>query len=417
MGKKIIQFGEGVFLRAFFERFAQGLNDRLGLGCSVTIVQPRPGGSTGALRRRDCRYDILLRGVRGAKTVTELIPVDCVTAAIDPYETPDEFFALALDPDAAFVVSNTTEAGIYCDPSEDLSGAPVLSFAGKLTQLLYLRYGAGLPGLTILPCELIPRNGAALRDAVLGYAAKYRDPSFAGWIERENRFIDTLVDCIVSGFRPDAAALAPGDELLDVAEPYHLWVVGADIEDELPLRRAGFNVVYTDDVERYRRRKVAILNGAHTAMTMRGILLGMATVSDCMDDPELYGMIRSMIYDEVLPVLGDNEENASFAADVLERFKNPFLGHRLSAIAMNSVSKYRERILPTLTEYNNRFGSLPPVSSGVIFDLIRLYKSDPPPDDPAAVAFIRDSDIGDILANEKLWGASLSFLKGICNND
>ena len=339
--------------------------------------------------------------------------IESISRGIDPYKDFEGYMALADNPDFRFIVSNTTEAGIAFDPACAFDDKPCMSFPGKLTQLLYRRWKKGLPGFVLLPCELIDANGDELKKCVLQYASHWGlEEGFAQWIEKENTFANTLVDRIVTGFPEDAAEKHPGDKYLDAGEIFHLWVIEGNFENELPLKAAGFNVVWTDDVTPYKKIKVRILNGAHTSMVAGALLSGVETVGECMEDETVSAFLRMCMYEEILPTIGDNEESRSFAASVFDRFSNPFIRHMLRSIALNSVSKFGVRVLPTVLEYKQKNGVYPKGLTMSLAYLIAFYKNDEPNDSPAVVEAMKNGTIGQILGNTQLWPCDLSDMVG-----
>lgn len=416
MRETVLQFGTGNFLRAFIDPFLdtmrrQGLYD----GAAV-IVSPTNSAAVERLNAQNCAYHLLLRGMENGEQKADLTEIHSVTRAVNPYRDFDAFLALAGQPDLRFIVSNTTEAGIAFDESCRFDDRPQASFPGKLTRFLYERYQKGLPGFVLLPCELIDDNGTLLKKYVKQYAGLWAlPPAFLSWLEEENTFCNTLVDRIVTGFpKADADAwfekIGSPDPLLDAAEPYHLWVIEGDFEKELPLKQAGVNVIWTNDVRPYKKMKVRILNGLHTSMVFLGLLMGHETVADCMNDPLLSVYLSRLLQEEILPTLDSSEAVSAFAAAVEQRFKNPFLRHRLESISLNSVSKYRVRVLPTLFDRTAVRGETPKVFALSLAALLCYYKTRAPQDDPALVSFIKQNDLPAVLANAEFWGADLSFL-------
>ena len=284
MTEKIIQFGEGNFLRGFVDYFIHKLNEKGLFDGSVVIVQPIAKGLTDTINAQKGEYNLYLRGIQDGKEICEHTKIRSVSRAVNPYEDFEAYLALARDPDFRFIVSNTTEAGIAYDDSCEITDAPPSSFPAKITLLLHERFKAGLKGFIILSCELIDHNGDELKKCVLKYADKWNlGEDFKKWLLEENSFCNTLVDRIVTGYPADEAQalceeLGYEDKLLDTAEIFHLWVIEGNFEDELPLRKAGFNVVWTDDVAPYKKRKVRILNGGHTSM-VTGALASLKNVS------------------------------------------------------------------------------------------------------------------------------------------
>lgn len=423
--ERVLQFGEGGFLRAFVEPMIDSMNRQGLFNGRVVIVQPIPHGLVNVLNEQNGEYTLILRGLRNGRLVDERKRIHCVSRGIDPYQNFGALLEAAHNPDLRFIVSNTTEAGIVYRAEDRFDDAPPVSFPAKLTRFLFERYSAGLPGFILLPCELIDRNGDNLRRTVLATAANWNLPDeFRRWVEVANIFTNTLVDRIVTGYPKDEAAklaaeLGYEDKLLDTGEPFHFWAIETrcgDLESELPLQKAGFNVVWTDDLKPYRDRKVHILNGAHTAMAMVGLLGGKTTVGQCMADPEMRTWVESAIHDEIIPTLtlprGDLE---AFASDVIERFSNPFIQHQLISIALNSVSKYKARILPTVERYVALNGAPPPKLSQALAALMEVYASGrfPIGDDAAVLDTLRAKPTAaEVLARADWWGRDLRELAG-----
>jgi tagaturonate reductase len=356
------------------------------LGRAV-LVQPIANGMADALNDQQGLYTVLLRGIeRGQVRETREI-VSSVSRCLNPYTDFDAFLECAKNPDLRFVVSNTTEAGIRTDPADRLDARPAVSFPAKLTQLLYARFQhfAGDParGLVMLPCELIEQNGRNLERAVHETADGWGLPEeFKRFLTEACLFTSTLVDRIVTGYPKDEAkkiseSLGYEDPMLVTGELFHSWVIESPrpLEGELPLREAGLNVVWTTDISPYRERKVRILNGAHTMTVLAAYLAGKETVRDCMDDPLFLSFVERGVEDEILPTLKlARSELVTFAEAVIERFHNPFIRHYLLSIALNSVSKYKARILGTVMDYSRDRGALPPRLTFALAALIVFYR-------------------------------------------
>ncbi len=413
MEERILQFGTGNFLRGFAEEMIGRMN-RLGLfDGGVVAVSPTGSGAAKRLNDRGCRYHLALRGARNGLPVERIEEITCISRAVDPYADFDAFLALAQIPTLRFVISNTTEAGIVFDENCRFTDRPAESFPAKLTQLLYRRFQAGLPGFVFLPCELIDDNASALKRAVLSYAALWElGEGFARYIGAENEFCPTLVDRIVSGFPADPAErdslfarIGEKDPLLVTAEPYALWAIGGDHEKELPLAAAGCPAVWSADVEALKKRKVRLLNGAHTSAVFLSLLLNIETVAESMRDSHMNAFIDHMIFQVALPVLGDTPENRAFANAVPERFANPFIRHRWADIALHSVSKFRVRVLPTVFEYHALFGEYPKAAALALAALIRYDQTNACAEPEAA--FIREHSAQETLSNGALWGREL----------
>ena len=362
MTTKILQFGEGNFLRCFVDWMVQKMNDGAGFDGAVQIIQPigdALSGPSEILNARGGRYHTCLRGIEGGQTVEEIQEITCVKG-VDLWTNLESYATL---PDLRFVFSNTTEAGIQYVKDAN-------TFPFKVAKFLKSRAAAGLPGLVFIPCELIEHNGDELKSCILKYAADWNDAALAAYVENDCIFCSTLVDRIVAG-RPDpesaeryAAQLGERDDVLVCGEPFHFFVIetpaGFDLEAELPLLKAGVNVVYTPDMQPYRTRKVRFLNATHTTMVYLGIEKGFDEVAQCIEDPEFNRFVRQVIFDEIFPTvdLPDGEKRA-YAESVLERFANPFAHHKLASIALNTVAKWKTRCLPVVCDYWKMFGKMP----------------------------------------------------------
>lgn len=412
----VIQFGEGGFLRGFADYFFQKLQDKGLFDGSVVIVQPIEKGMCSVLEQQGCEYNLFLRGIDNGQVVDEHTHIDIISRCVNPYENFESYMKLAENPDFRFIVSNTTEAGIEYVDSNQFTDAPARSFPGKLTQLLYKRFRLGLKGFIILSCELIDHNGEELEKCCLRYADLWGlGEEFKTWLVQENDFCSTLVDRIVTGFPRDeheelCRRIGEQDNMMDTAEIFHLWVIQGSHEDELPLQKAGFHVVWTDNVDPYKKRKVRILNGAHTSMVLGAHLYGLKTVGECLKDEKVSALLRKCIFGEIIPAIGDTEDNRKFGEAVLERFSNPFIKHMLLSIALNSVSKFRARVLPTILEYRDMFGSCPQGLTFSLAVLIAFYRTDDANDSQEIMDFMKTAPVEDILKREDYWGQDLSPL-------
>ena len=414
----VIQFGEGGFLRGFVDYFFQKLQDKGLFDGSVVIVQPIEKGMCSVLEQQGCEYNLFLRGIDNGQVVDEHTHIDIISRCVNPYENFESYMKLAENPDFRFIVSNTTEAGIEYVDSNQFTDAPARSFPGKLTQLLYKRFRLGLKGFIILSCELIDHNGEELEKCCLRYADLWGlGEEFKTWLVQENDFCSTLVDRIVTGFPRDeheelCRRIGEQDNMMDTAEIFHLWVIQGSHEDELPLQKAGFHVVWTDNVDPYKKRKVRILNGAHTSMVLGAHLYGLKTVGECLKDEKVSALLRKCIFGEIIPAIGDTEDNRKFGEAVLERFSNPFIKHMLLSIALNSVSKFRARVLPTILEYRDMFGSCPQGLTFSLAALIAFYRTDDANDSQEIMDFMKTAPVENILKREDYWGQDLSPLLG-----
>lgn len=387
--EKVLQFGEGNFLRGFVDWMFNRLNSRGMFNGSVVVVQPISGGLIDAINRQNGLYTLLLRGIQNGTIVNNKELITVISRGINVYSEFEEYMKLAENPELRVIVSNTTEAGIAYNPDDRLDDAPPASFPGKLTVFLYHRFkafGADKDkGFIIMPCELIDRNGDNLKKIVLRLAKEWELGSqFEEWVEKSNYFLNTLVDRIVTGYPKDeiddiTKTLGYEDHFVDTGEIFHLWVVEGDkkLEKELPFKDAGLNVIWTDDMEPYRTRKVRILNGAHTMTVLAAYLYGLNTVGECLDDKIINTYMKKGIFDEIIPTLNlPEDELKQYAKDVIERFLNPFIKHYLLSISLNSVSKFKTRVLPSILEYVKRRDELPQVLTFSLAALFAFYKGD-----------------------------------------
>ncbi len=410
--ERFIQFGEGGFLRGFADWMIYKMNEKADLDSSVVVVQPIREGLCDLLTSQDCLYTHLIRGEEGV----EKDVIDVISRCVKPYEDFREYLALADNPDARFVISNTTEAGIVFSDADKADDTPPATFPAKVTLLLKRRFDKGLGGFIFLPCELIDRNGDKLKAAVLQYAELWGfGEDFKAFVEKDNTFCNTLVDRINTGYpKGESLDLGYEDRMVNTSEYFHLWVIETDIdlEAELPFGKAGLNVIVTKDaLEMYRTRKVRILNGAHTSMVPFALLSGFDTVKSCMDDKDMKAYLRRCIFDEIIPTLDlPRDELCDYAENVLTRFANPYIKHYLSSIALNSVSKFKVRVLPSILEYKKRFGVYPPTLCFAFAKLLEFYKTDMVNDLPEVAEFMRTHTAAEILKNEALWDADLSEL-------
>jgi tagaturonate reductase len=365
--EKVLQFGEGNFLRAFVDWQVDKMNKEADFNGSVVVVQPIEFGLVNKLNEQDGLYTLYLQGIKDGKAVKEHSVINSISRGINPYAQYDEYLKVAENPELRFIISNTTEAGIAFDESDKLEDKPQKSFPGKLTAFLYHRFkafdGDTNKGLIIIPCELIDRNGEKLKNIILKFAECWNlGEEFISWINKANTFCCSLVDRIVTGYPRDTIdeitkELGYEDNLVNVAEQFHLWVIEGPqwIKDELPVEKASLNVKLVDDMTPYRTRKVRILNGAHTALVPVSYLYGLDTVGQSVEHEVVGEFIKEVIYDEIIPTLDLPEDELKyFAGAVLERFMNPFVNHYLMSIALNSMSKFETRDLPSLLGYINR---------------------------------------------------------------
>ena len=388
--ERIIQFGEGNFLRAFVDWQIDLLNEHTDLNAGVVIVRPIQSAFPPSLSTQDGLYTTIIRGLNEqGETVSESRFIRSVNREIDVYSQYDAFLKLAHNPDMRFVFSNTTEAGIGYHAGDKFDDAPAVSYPAKLTRLLFERFshfnGATDKGWIIIPCELIDYNGDALRELVLRYAQEWALPAaFIQWLNEANHFCSTLVDRIVTGYPRDEAAaleaeLGYHDAFLDTAEHFYLFVIQgpAFLARELRLDKYPLNVLIVDDIKPYKERKVAILNGAHTALVPVAFLAGLDTVGEAMNDADICAFVEKAIYQEIIPVLDlPRDELESFASAVTGRFRNPYIRHQLLSIALNGMTKYRTRILPQLLAGQKVRGQLPSRLTFALAALIAFYRAE-----------------------------------------
>lgn len=387
---RVLQFGEGNFLRAFVDYMIDIANEKGITDYGIAIVKPIPFGSLERFDQQDNLYTVVLRGQQNNQVVNEARIITSVEQTLDCYHNYNRLEALACLDTLQIVVSNTTEAGIVFDGTDQFDRMPPTSYPGKLTKLLYRRFqtfsGAPDKGLIIIPCELIEHNGDQLHrcvDQLIDLWGLGED--FRHWVADSCTFCSTLVDRIVTGYPRDeleriAEHLGYEDQLVDVAEPFGLWVIESkqqDISDHFPLDKADLPVVFISDQTPYRERKVRVLNGAHTGTVLAGHLAGFETVGQLMKDDTLRRYLEKLVYEEIVPTVHlPRHEVLDFADSVFERFANPFLRHRLLDISLNSVSKWKARILPSFRDSWQATGQLPKLMTFSFAALLAFYTSD-----------------------------------------
>lgn len=411
--ERVIQFGEGGFLRGFCDWMIQKMNDTADFDAGIVVVQPIEKGMCDMLTAQNCNYTHIIRGAEGV----EKSVITSITRCVKPYEDFEAYLALADQPEMRYIISNTTEAGIVFADSDKMTDVPPATFPAKLTLLLKRRFDKGLKGFIILPCELIDVNGEVLRKCVLSYCDLWNlGDEFKNWIDSENVFCSTLVDRINTGYpKGEDVGLEYEDNMVNTSEYFHLWVIQTDKDiSEIPFDKADLNVIVTPDLlERYRTRKVRILNGAHTSLVPHALLSGLDTVKSCMDDEKMLSHVKSCVFDEIIPTLDlSKEELVAYANDVLTRFANPYIKHYLSSIALNSVSKFKVRVLPSILEYKKRFGVYPKTLTFAFARLIEFYRTDMTNDDKEVTAFMKSATVSEILKNQNLWDKDLSDMLG-----
>ena len=452
--EKVLQFGEGNFLRAFVDYWFDLANEKGGWNGKCCLVQPIAPGLAQLINEQQGLYTLYLRGNVDGQRVEQRRVISSVSRCLNPYEKDgfDQMMEVAVSDDLELIVSNTTEAGIAYDPACELADTPCASFPGKLTQVLYRRWQAGKPGVAVLACELIDDNGRELLKCVRQYMDQWKlEEGFRTYVEQECSFSGSLVDRIVPGRIRDEEEVARleqvhgyADPLLDVGEVFGLWVIEGDekLSEKLPFARAGLSerVFVTPDMTPYKKRKVRILNGAHTGFVPSAYLAGLDTVGECMKDATVSGFMDKMLQEEIVPILPlDREDCKRFAAAVRDRFSNPFIRHELMSIALNSTSKWRARNMPSLVEYVEQRGTLPKCLAMSLAGYIALFSNDIQKldengltcrrpkgneyllnDDRWALEFYwehKDDDAAAlaraVLTNERMWGQDLTRVPGL----
>lgn len=441
---KIVQFGGGNFLRAFSDYVIDKLNVEADFNAGIAHVKVTPSkGNFDTFEAQENLYTLFIRGVKKGKTIDEKRVISAIQKSVNPYENYTDYLNLAKEEELQFIFSNTTESGIVFDESEnEISAVPHKNFPAKLTALLYERFkffhGSEEKGLTIIPSELITDNGTTLKNYILKYAELWKlDQHFIDWVEHCNSFHNTLVDRIVPGYPKDGTEfyleqLDYEDELIVVSEAFLLWAIEGDnnLLKKIPFAKANENILIVPDLNPYRTSKVRILNGAHTAMVAFSILYGKETVKEAIDDEFTGKLINDAVFKEIIPVLDMPEEELKvYAEDVFDRFRNPFLKHFLSSIALNSISKFKVRVLPTLVEYTEKQNQLPKNLVFALASLIRFYKGEwqnetlPVQDDESIIEQFKSiwnsNDYNQIaqlsLENKSFWDADLTEIPELKN--
>ncbi len=447
---KIIQFGEGNFLRAFVDWQIDHLNQHTDFNAGVAIVRPIASDFPPSLNTQQGLYTTFIRGLNEqGQEVNQSKIIYSINQEIAAYGEFDQVIELAKNPDVRFMFSNTTEAGIAYVASDKLDDMPPSSFPAKLTRLLWERFvafdGDADKGWVLLPCELIDYNGDALKDIVLRYANDWQlPPEFVQWLEDANTFCSTLVDRIVTGYPKEEsetleASVGYKDTFMVAAENFYLfviqgpqWLHNALCLDQLSSDNA-LNIKVVDDIKPYKERKVAILNGAHTAMVPVAFQAGIDTVGESMQDEQIAHYLQNVIYEEIIPTLSlPQDELASFAKDVEYRFKNPFIKHALLSISLNSMTKFKTRILPQLIGYQQQRQQLPRYLTFALAALITFYRGErdsgayPLADDQPWIDFFAEhwpqvnqgslsleTLVRGVLEQNDHWGMSLTSVPGL----
>lgn len=438
---KFLQFGEGNFLRAFVDYLIDKMNKEAGFNAGVAVVQPTQGGLVDMLEEQNNLYTLFVRGVKKGQIVDDQRVISAIQRSLSPYANYQEYLDLAKGEELQFILSNTTEAGIAFDESEaTLEAGPHKNFPAKVTAFLYERFkhfqGAEDKGLHIIPCELIENNGLTLKKYILQYAQLWNlEEGFSAWVENSNSFHNTLVDRIVPGYPREEkdeyeAKFGYDDNLMVVCEAFLLWVIEGDdkLKALIPFDKIDDQVLIVDDITPYRTRKVRILNGAHTAMLAFSILDGKETVKEAIDAEFAGKFISDTVYNEIIPTLDlSKEELTAFAEEVFDRFRNPFLKHQLSSIALNSVAKFKVRVLPSLLQYVEDKKGLPVNLTFALAALIRFYQGEfngkalPVMDDAPVLERFKEiwtnNDLGEVvkatLSETSFWDTDLTEVPGL----
>ena len=451
--EKVLQFGEGNFLRAFVDYWFDLANEKADWNGKCVLVQPIAPGLAKMINEQEGLYTLYLRGSENGQKVDDKRVISSVSRCLNPYEKADyeKMMDVAASDDLEIIVSNTTEAGIVYDPACQQNDCPPSSFPAKLTQVLYHRYKAGKKGIIMLACELIDNNGKELLKCVNQYIDQWGlEDGFKKYVNEDCTFCGSLVDRIVPGRIRDPKEVAEleekhgyADPLLDVGEVFGVWVIEGDtkLNDILPFRKAGLedHVFVTPDMSPYKKRKVRILNGAHTGFVLGAYLAGFDIVRDCMHDETILGYMNKMLLQEVVPILPlDQDDCKKFAAAVEDRFNNPFVNHELMSISLNSTSKWRARNMPSFLEYIGKNGKLPTCLTMSFAAYIAFYSNDVQEltdkglvckrakgneytvsDDRWVLEFYNEHKNDDVptlvhavMTNEQMWGQDLTKVPG-----
>jgi tagaturonate reductase len=443
--EKVLQFGEGNFLRAFVDWMFHELNKKGGFNGSVVAVQPIDKGMVNMLNDQDGLYTLYLRGLKNGKAESTHETIDVISRGIDPYVDFAAYLQTAENPEMRFVISNTTEAGIAFNENDQPTDAPPASYPGKLTVWLHHRYktfnGDAGKGVHIIPCELIEKNADNLKRIILQLAQKWKlDEGFVNWLNTACTFSNTLVDRIVPGYPRERITeiteeLGYEDRQVVEGEHFHLWVIEApeNLQKELPFPSIGLDVKYVKDLTPYRTRKVRILNGAHTALVPVAYLYGIDTVREAVEHPVVGKFLREAIFDEIIPTLDlSKEELEQFANEVIDRFRNPYIKHLLMSISLNSFSKFETRVLPSLLQYQQTKGSIPQHLSFSLAATIAFYKGQRGEetialnDDAHVLELLKNvwskadgseaslaEVVREVLAYDKVWKRNLNEVEGL----
>ena len=432
---KILQYGEGNFLRTFVDAYFHTLNEEGG-DYGVYIVKPITFGTLERFEKQNNKYHIVLRGMEDGKDVENVYAIHSLKQVIDPFTDPESYYALAKDKDLKIIVSNTTEAGICYNANDIIDSFDGITYPAKLTKFLYERFNAGLDGVYLLPVELIDNNADELKKCVDKYIQLWNLPeAFKKWNDEQNFYCNTLVDRIVSGYPRDEETkmhltelIGEADELMSIGEPFGLWAVEkkGNIADYIKEGVHNIEVILTNDIGYYKKRKVRVLNGSHTNLVPTALMLGAVTVYDCMVDKKLSAFVEDTLKAEIIPFVSDNiAATTAFANSVKDRFMNPFLNHQLVSISLNSISKWRARVLPSFKDYYAEYGEIPTCLTIGFSYLMALYSSiekqgnkymvkvagreiELKDDLPYLEYFAGGGSVVDFMSNADVWGEDLT---------
>ena len=440
---RILQYGEGNFLRTFVDVYFDTLNKNGQGEYAVNIVKPITFGTLERFEKQNNKYHIVLRGMENGQSVENVYKVDCLENVIDPFADYEKYIALAKDEALKIIVSNTTEAGICFNAADKMDAFDGITYPAKLTKFLYERFNAGLDGVYLLPVELIDNNADELKKCVDKYIQLWNLPAaFKTWNDEQNFYCNTLVDRIVSGYPRDeetkshlTALIGAQDELMSIGEPFGLWAVEkkGDIAGYIQEGVHNIEVVLTNDIGYYKKRKVRVLNGSHTNLVPTALMLGAVTVYDCMVDEKLSAFVENTLKDEIIPyVSADIQATTVFADSVKDRFMNPFLNHQLVSISLNSISKWRARVLPSFKDYYAAHGKLAPYLTVGFSYLMALYAAIEKQGDkylvqlpsrtielkddlPYLEYFANGNSVEGFMADANVWGEDLTAYAGFAD--
>ena len=439
---KVMQYGEGNFLRTFVDAYFHTLNEEGG-DYGVYIVKPITFGTLERFEKQNNLYNIVLRGVAEGKPVEKVYEIKSLKEVIDPFADDTAYYALAKDAELKIIVSNTTEAGICYNETDEMGGFEKITYPAKLTKFLFERFNAGLGGVYLMPVELIDNNADELKKCVDKYIELWKLPqAFKKWNDEENFYCNTLVDRIVSGYPRDEQTKAhlteligKQDDLVSIGEPFGLWAVEkkGNIADYIKEGVHNIEVVLTNNIGYYKKRKVRVLNGSHTNLVPAGLMLGAETVYDCMNDKKLSAFVDNALAEEIIPFVSDDvAATTAFADSVKERFMNPYLNHQLISISLNSISKWRARVLPSFKDYFAKYGVIPKYLTIGFSYLMALYSSiekngdkyevklanrtvELKDDQPYLDYFAEKKCVKGFMSDEKVWGEDLTKYAGFAD--